>query len=161
MDEILFTPWRYEYVKHVDEQEGCIFCDKPAEPESEDQENLILSRGESCFAMLNLYPYSSAHLMVAPYKHTGTIEGLDPETLTEMMTLTQRCMGSIREAYSPEGFNVGINIARVAGAGTADHVHLHLVPRWGGDANFMRVVAGVKVIPLELDTVWRTLKDLL
>ncbi len=159
--EVMFTPWRYEYVKSVDQQEGCIFCDKPSEPEGNDEENLILSRGKRCFVILNLYPYSSAHLMVVPYEHTGTIENLDAETLGEMMILTQECMRAIQEAYNPDGFNIGINIARVAGAGISDHVHLHLVPRWKGDANFMPVVAGVKVLPLALESVWRTLKDLL
>ncbi|MBU4193977.1 MAG: HIT domain-containing protein [Actinobacteria bacterium] len=159
--EVMFTPWRYEYVKTVDQQEGCIFCDKPSDPESKDEENLILVRKERCFVILNLYPYSSAHLMVVPYEHTGTIEDLDAETMGEMMALTQQCMRAIREAYTPDGFNVGINISRVAGAGIDGHVHLHLVPRWDGDSNFMPVVAGVRVLPLALDSVWRTLKDLL
>ncbi len=159
--KVIFTPWRYEYVKSVDQQEGCIFCDKPSEPEGNDEENLVLSRGKRCFVILNLYPYSSAHLMVVPYEHTGTIENLDAEALGEMMTLTQQCMRAIQEAYKPDGFNIGINIERVAGAGISDHVHLHLVPRWKGDANFMPVVARVRVLPLALDSVWRTLKDLL
>ena len=159
--EVMFTPWRYEYVKSVGQQEGCIFCDKPSEPEGNDEENLILLRSKRCFVILNLYPYSSAHLMVVPYEHTGTIENLDGETLGEMMILTQKCMRAIQEAYAPDGFNVGINIARVAGAGIYDHVHLHLVPRWSGDANFMPVVAGIRILPLPLDSVWRTLKDLL
>lgn len=159
--EVMFTPWRYEYVKTVDQQEGCIFCDKPSEPEGNDEGNVILSRGKRCFAILNLYPYSTAHLMVVPYEHTGTIENLEAETLGEMMALTQQCMRAIQEAYGPDGFNIGINIARVAGAGISDHVHLHLVPRWNGDANFMPVVASVRIMPLALDTVWRTLKELL
>lgn len=159
--EVMFTPWRYEYVKTVDQQEGCIFCDKPSDPESKDEENLILARWERCFVILNLYPYSSAHLMVVPYEHTGTIEDLDAETMGEMMALTQQCMRAIQEAYTPDGFNVGINISRVAGAGIDGHVHLHLVPRWDGDSNFMPVVAGIRVLPLALDSVWRTLKDLL
>lgn len=157
--DVMFTPWRYEYVTTVDEQEGCIFCDKIAQ--GEDRSNLVLHRGDKCFAMLNLYPYSSGHVMIAPYEHTGTIEGLEPETLSEMMLLCQRCMKALREAYKPDGFNIGINIARVAGAGIYDHVHLHVVPRWSGDANFMPVCAGVKVLPLELDRVWQDLTELL
>lgn len=159
--ETMFTPWRYEYVKSVDDQEGCVFCDKPSEPESKDEENLILVRWERCFAILNLYPYSTGHLMVVPYEHTRTIENLDRDTISDIMVLTQKCMSALNEAYCPDGFNVGINIARVAGAGIYEHVHLHLVPRWNGDSNFMPVVAGVRVLPLDLNTVWRTLKPLL
>lgn len=156
--ETMFTPWRYEYVSHVDEQEGCIFCDKVRE--DSDRKNLIVHRGENCFAILNLYPYASGHMMIAPYEHTGTIEDLDSETLAEMMDFCKRAMKALREAYSPEGFNVGINIARVAGAGIYEHVHMHVVPRWAGDANFMPVCAGVKVLPLDLDTVWQKMKEL-
>jgi ATP adenylyltransferase len=157
----IFTPWRYEYVKSVDEREGCIFCEKPSEPEEMDRQNLVLLRGNACFAILNLYPYSSGHVMIAPYEHTRTIEGLPGAVLEEMMTMVQRCMKAVREAYTPDGFNVGINIARVAGAGIDDHVHMHVVPRWAGDANFMPVVAGVKVLPLTLDDVWARLVELL
>ena len=156
-EEIIFTPWRYEYVSKVDESKGCIFCEKQAE--KKDRENLIVHRGECCFAILNMYPYSSGHLMIAPYEHTGTIEGLDAETLGDMMSLAQRCMRAIREAFGPDGFNLGINIARVAGAGITDHVHMHVVPRWAGDSNFMPVCAGTRVLPLALDDVWLALSD--
>ena len=141
----------------VDEREGCIFCEKAKE--ENDRENLIVSRGERCFAILNLFPYTTGHLMIAPYEHTGTIEDVDPEILTEMMVLAQRSMGVIREAFGPEGFNLGINISRVAGAGIKDHVHLHLVPRWAGDNNFMAVIADTRVLPRTLDEVWLALKD--
>lgn len=141
----------------VDEREGCIFCEKPED--DNDRENLIVFRGDRCFAILNLFPYITGHIMIAPYLHTGTIEELEPETLTEMMVLAQRSMSAIREAFGPDGFNLGINISRVAGAGIKDHVHLHLVPRWAGDSNFMAVVAETRVLPLTLEDVWLALKD--
>ena len=155
--EIIWTPWRYEYVNSVDEREGCIFCEKPED--ENDRENLIVFRGERCFAVLNLFPYTTGHIMIAPYVHTGTIEELEPETLTEMMVLAQRSMSAIREAFGPDGFNLGINISRVAGAGIKDHVHLHLVPRWAGDSNFMAVIAETRVLPRTLEDVWLALKD--
>ena len=155
--DIIWTPWRYEYVKSVDDREGCIFCEKAQE--KNDRENLIIYRGERCFAILNLFPYTTGHLMIAPYEHTGTIEEVDPDILTEMMVLAQRSMAAIREAFGSEGFNLGINISRVAGAGIKDHVHLHLVPRWAGDNNFMAVIAETRVLPRTLDEVWLALKD--
>ena len=141
----------------VDEREGCIFCEKPED--KNDRENLIVFRDERCFAVLNLFPYTTGHIMIAPYVHTGTIEELEPETLTEMMVLAQRSMSAIREAFGPDGFNLGINISRAAGAGIKDHVHLHLVPRWAGDSNFMAVIAETRVLPRTLEDVWLALKD--
>lgn len=155
--EIIWTPWRYEYVNSVDEREGCIFCDKSKA--ENDRENLVVFRGERCFAILNLFPYTTGHIMIAPYEHADTIEKLDPETLTEMMVVAQRSVSAIRDAFGPEGFNLGINISRVAGAGIEDHVHLHLVPRWAGDNNFMAVIAETRVLPRTLDDVWLALKD--
>jgi ATP adenylyltransferase len=154
--DIIWTPWRYEYVNSVDEREGCIFCEKPKE--EDDRENLVVYRGKRCFAILNLFPYPTGHIMIAPYEHTDTIEELDPETLTEMMVLAQRSMYAIREAFRPDGFNLGINISRVAGAGITDHMHLHLVPRWAGDSNFMAVIAETRVLPRTPDEVWLALK---
>ena len=156
--DIIYTPWRYDYVSNVDNRkEGCIFCSKRSE--DDDRANLIVYLAEKCLAILNLFPYSSGHLMIAPYKHTGTIEELDAETLTEMMTLAQKCMHAARQAFGPDGFNVGINIARVAGAGITEHVHMHLVPRWAGDANFMPVCSDTRVLPLSLDQVWERLTE--
>jgi len=157
--EIMYTPWRYDYVSTVDDRTGCIFCEKSAS--SEDRKNLVVLRAEKCFAMLNLFPYSSGHLMIAPYEHTGTIESLDAETLSEMMSVAKTCMKATREAFSNEGFNIGINIARIAGAGITDHVHMHVVPRWAGDANFMPVVSETRVLPLSLDGVWERLTETL
>ena len=155
--ERLWAPWRMAYIAAGDKQdEGCIFCVKPAE--DRDEENLLLHRGARCFVLMNLFPYNNGHLMVAPYAHVPSIEELDAETLADMMTTTQTCLATLRAAMSPQGFNVGINQGVVAGAGIADHVHLHIVPRWNGDTNFMPVLADVKVMPDYLQNTYRQLK---
>ena len=141
----------------VDDRKGCIFCEKSAS--GDDRENLVVFRDELCFSMLNLYPYSTGHVMIAPYSHIGTIEELDAEVIACMMALAKRCMAAIRDAFQPDGFNLGINIARVAGAGIADHVHMHVVPRWAGDSNFMSVIGETRVLPVTLDQVWRALSE--
>jgi ATP adenylyltransferase len=153
--EFIFTPWRYEYVSNVDNNEGCIFCDKIGE--DNDRENLIVYRAEKCFAILNLYPYSTGHLMVAPYEHTGSIEDVDGEILSDIMATAKKGMSSLRKTLNPDGFNIGINIQRVAGAGITDHVHMHVVPRWAGDSNFMTVCSDTRVLPMSLDQVWEKL----
>lgn len=132
---------------------GCVFCVKAAE--SDDEKNLILVRGETCFALMNLYPYNSGHLMIAPYAHVPSIQQMSVKSLTEMMTLSQRLLGALQEALGPHGFNLGINQGAVAGAGIADHAHLHIVPRWGGDTNFMPVLADVKVMPEFLESTYQ------
>jgi ATP adenylyltransferase len=153
--EYIFAPWRYEYVSKVDEKSGCIFCQKASE--ENDRENLIVFREELCFGILNLFPYSTGHIMIAPFRHVASIEDLDLDTTTSVMSQAKRCMGAIRDAFNPDGFNLGINIARTAGAGIEDHVHLHVVPRWSGDSNFMPVVGETRVLPLTLDQVWEDL----
>ncbi|MBN1288593.1 MAG: HIT domain-containing protein [Actinobacteria bacterium] len=155
--EIIYTPWRYKYVSSFHDRDECVFCKKL--DENKDRENLILHRGENCFMILNLFPYSTGHTMVAPYDHIGTIEKLDEKTLAEMMTLSQKCMGAIRDGFTPDGFNLGINIERVAGAGITGHVHLHIVPRWAGDTNFMPICADTKILPMSLDDVWSRMKS--
>ena len=156
--EIIYTPWRYRYVSNVDNKgDGCVFCEKAAA--SDDRASLILKRGEHCFVILNLYPYTSGHLMVAPYKHTPTIEDISEEGRSEMMALVVESMGAIREAFGPEGFNVGINMSRVAGAGIKDHVHTHVVPRWAGDSNFMPITADTRVLPCDLESVYDSLLE--
>ncbi|MDD5748993.1 MAG: HIT domain-containing protein [Actinomycetota bacterium] len=157
--DIIFAPWRYEYVNKVDSRNVCILCENPSL--ENDRETLIVKREKSCFAMLNLYPYSTGHLMIAPYAHISSIEDVDTSTLLEMMLLAKSCIGALREAFRPDGFNLGMNIERVAGAGIADHIHLHIVPRWAGDSNFMTVCADTRVLPLDLDEVWQRLKDAL
>ncbi len=156
--EHLWAPWRMAYIApETPQPQGCIFCTQPAE--NRDAEHHILYRGEHCFMMLNLYPYNNGHLMIAPYQHVGTIEGLPPETLTELMTQAQLALKALRAAMKPDGFNMGINQGKVAGAGFADHMHLHIVPRWNGDTNFMPVVADTKVMPEHLDVVYQKLKE--
>jgi ATP adenylyltransferase len=137
---------------------GCIFCEKARLPVERDRESLVVLRGERNFVILNLYPYNSAHLMVVPYSHTADLPGLDGETAGEMMALAQRMVRAIGEEYGPEGFNLGMNLGRVAGAGVADHLHLHVVPRWAGDTNFMPVVGSTKVMPELLERTWERLR---
>ncbi len=158
--EHLWAPWRMNYIASKTPQsqiQECIFCVKAAE--NRDAENYILHRGERCFMLLNLYPYNNGHLMIAPYQHVGSIEQLDAETLAEMMAQTQLALRALRKAMGPDGFNMGINMGKVAGAGFADHVHMHIVPRWNGDTNFMPVLADVKVMPDFLENTWQQLKQ--
>src|SRR5213592_5187133 len=146
----IWAPWRLAYVKDAskDAVEGCIFCTAPAE--DDDRGNLIVHRGERCFVILNKFPYTNGHLMVAPYAHLSTLPELDAETVAEMMALAQRSIVVLEAAYGPQGFNAGLNQGRIAGAGFADHIHLHVVPRWAGDTNYMPVLADVKVLPEHL-----------
>jgi ATP adenylyltransferase len=146
--EQLWAPWRLEYVQHADEGNECVFCRAAALPE--DEPELVLRRGELAFALLNKFPYSSGHLMVAPYRHDRSFETLDEAEAAEVHRLAGEAIAALRAVFSPEGFNVGWNLGRVAGAGIVDHAHVHVVPRWGGDTNFMPVLADVKVIPEHL-----------
>jgi ATP adenylyltransferase len=143
----IWAPWRLEYVKDAakDNEDECIFCAKPAA--DDDEANLIVHRGERCFVILNLFPYTNGHLMVAPYEHTGALQELNPGTVAEMMALGQQGMRILEDVYSPHGYNVGFNQGRIAGAGFENHIHMHVVPRWGGDTNFMPVLADTRVMP--------------
>jgi ATP adenylyltransferase len=143
----LWAPWRLEYVGSADEQEGCVFC---LALEGDDEEGLVVRRGERAFVLLNKFPYSSGHLLVAPVRHVGEFAELDQEEIVEIHRLAGQGMGALAEVYGPQGYNVGWNLGRVAGAGVTDHIHLHLVPRWAGDTNFMPVLADVKVMPEHL-----------
>ena len=147
MTKQLWAPWRLEYIKRADEQPGCVFCDAAA---GDDEERLVLRRGTDAFALLNKFPYSSGHLMVAPYRHVGELSGLGDSEALEIHSLATAGLAALRSVYGPEGFNLGWNLGRVAGAGVVDHVHLHVVPRWAGDTNFMPVLADVKVLPEHL-----------
>jgi ATP adenylyltransferase len=140
----LWSPWRLEYLT-APKAEGCIFC-RAAESKG-DRENLVLLRGERAFLILNRYPYNNGHFMSVPYDHVPSLEDLDPPTLTEMMLLVNRGMAALRACMCPDGFNVGANLGLVAGAGIEDHVHIHTVPRWAGDTNFMPVVGDMRVVP--------------
>jgi|SRR5687768_13676592 len=153
----LWSPWRYRYVSTAEQKaDGCIFCIKPAQ--QRDEENLIVFRGEHNFILLNLYPYTSGHVMVAPYAHVPTLEDADEPTTTELMLLTRRTQKHLREVYNAPGFNVGMNIGACAGAGVAGHIHMHVLPRWAGDANFMTTVAETRVVPEDLTDSWRRLR---
>ena len=147
MTKQLWAPWRLEYIKQADEQAGCVFCDAAA---GDDEERLVVHRGELAFALLNKFPYSSGHLMVAPYRHVGELAGLTDEEALEVHRLAVQGVAALGEVYGPEGHNLGWNLGRVAGAGVVDHIHLHIVPRWAGDTNFMPVLADVKVLPEHL-----------
>lgn len=160
--EHLWAPWRMAFIAPQTPQsqpQACIFCTKPAS--DHDAENYILYRGTYCFIMLNLYPYNNGHLMIAPYQHIANIEDLDAATLADLMAQAQLALKALRLVMQPDGFNMGINEGKAAGAGFAEHMHLHIVPRWQGDTNFMPVIADVKVMPELLDTVYQKLKQAL
>jgi ATP adenylyltransferase len=152
----LWAPWRLEYIKQADEQPGCVFCDAAA---GDDKEKLIVRRGELAFVLLNKFPYSSGHLMVASYRHVGELAALTDEEALEVHRLAVQGVAALREVYGPEGHNLGWNLGRVAGAGVVDHIHLHVVPRWAGDTNFMPVLADVKVLPEHLHETRRRLVE--
>ena len=147
MPKPLWAPWRLEYVTQADELPGCPLC---AEAAAEVDDSLVVHRGQSAFALLNKFPYSSGHLLIAPYRHTGELGELGDETALEIHRLGLRGIEALRSTYAPAGFNLGWNLGRVAGAGIVDHVHLHVVPRWAGDTSFMPVLGDVKVLPEHL-----------
>ncbi|HUK57390.1 MAG TPA: HIT domain-containing protein [Nitrospiria bacterium] len=153
----LWAPWRMPYLKEG-RPKGCIFCAKIRQ--DDDRSNLILHRGKHSFVMMNLYPYSNGHLLVSPYRHVGSIEDLDPTALTDLMRAAQRSLKALRETFRPDAFNLGINQGREAGAGIESHVHLHIVPRWNGDTNFMPVLADTRVIPEQLASSYDKLRPL-
>ena len=153
----LWAPWRLEYIEAADEDTGCVFCRAAAA--DDDEAALIVHRGEHAFVLLNKFPYVSGHLMVAPYRHLGDFAELTDEEALEVHRLGERGMAALAESYAPQGYNVGWNLGRIAGAGIVDHVHLHVVPRWAGDTNFMPVLADVKVLPEHLLETRRRLAD--
>jgi ATP adenylyltransferase len=154
----IWAPWRLEYVKDAskDIESECIFC--AAQEAGDDEGNLIVHRGERCFVILNKFPYTNGHLMVAPYDHVAALQELDAETITEMMELAKRGMNALESSYSPHGYNVGFNQGRVAGAGVEHHIHMHVVPRWGGDTNFMPVLGDTRVMNQTLEDSYRQLR---
>jgi ATP adenylyltransferase len=154
----LWAPWRMAYITGLDRPagKGCIFCVKPTQ--KRDAANHIVHRGKAAFAMMNLFPYNNGHLMIAPYRHVGEFAKLSDVELLEMMRLAQACQRAIANCMRPDGFNLGFNLGRSAGAGIVDHLHLHLVPRWNGDTNFMPVLGGAKVISEALDATCRRIK---
>jgi ATP adenylyltransferase len=140
----LWAPWRLEYIQAADTQEGCVFC---LAAEAADEDALVVRRGRLAFVLVNKYPYAAGHLMVAPFRHEGEFGDLDADEAVEIHMLAASGLAALAETMQPQGFNLGWNLGRIAGAGVADHVHLHVVPRWAGDTNFMPVLADVKVIP--------------
>jgi ATP adenylyltransferase len=154
----IWAPWRLEYVKDAakDNEHECIFCTKPSEVD--DEANFIVHRGAQCFVILNTFPYTNGHLMVAPYEHTPALQDLDSGTIAEIMALAQQAMRRLEEVYSPHGYNVGFNQGRIAGAGFENHIHMHVVPRWGGDTNFMPVLADTRVMPQTLEQSYEALR---
>ena len=144
----LWSPWRLDYVTKGDAGEtGCVFCDAPAIPSAD---SLVVFTGHTCYVVLNLYPYNTGHLMVVPLRHVASLAALTGAEMDEVGRLTQRCEVALTEAYHPHGFNVGVNLGKSAGAGVIGHVHVHVVPRWNGDSNFMTVVGDTRVLPEEL-----------
>jgi len=150
----LWAPWRLEYVQNAEAIEGCIFC---TAAEGDDDEHLVVHRGERAFVLLNKFPYASGHMMVAPYRHGANVTDLDDAEALEIHRLATRGLAALAEVFGPEGYNLGWNVGRIAGAGIVDHGHLHVVPRWGGDTNFMPVLADVRVIPEHLAETRRKL----
>ena len=154
--DYLWSPWRYKYVSKGSKESGCIFCQ--ALQRNNDTQALIVHRGQHNFIILNRYPYTTGHVMVAPFEHVGELARVAPETLAEMMHLCQQVQRALAELYHPEGYNLGMNLGRVAGAGVADHLHMHVLPRWAGDTSFMTTVAETRLEPEELATTYRRLK---
>ncbi len=146
-EQRLWAPWRLEYIRGPKPDE-CIFC--IGADTADDRSRYIVHRGESCFVVLNRFPYNNGHLMMAPYEHVPSIEDLDDSVLLELTELTRRSLGALREVYRPEGFNLGVNLGKVAGAGFEEHVHQHVVPRWSADTNFLPVIDGARVLPQAL-----------
>ena len=157
--DYLWTPWRYAYIVSADKAPGCVFCD--AANAGDDRKVHIIYRGSKCFVILNSFPYTSGHVMVVPYAHLDTLSALDAETTEELMSLTQRMEGILRQVYHPEGINLGMNIGKAAGAGVAGHVHMHVLPRWTADSNFMTTVSETRILPEDLEQTFTRLKGAL
>ena len=158
--DFIWSPWRYDYLASVGKKApSCVFC--VGEDRSHDAERLIVFRGTYNFIILNLFPYTSGHTMVAPYEHLESITRAKPEPLSEMMQLAQRIIRALQELYRPDGFNVGMNLGQAAGAGIREHFHLHVVPRWTGDSNFVNVTGETRILPEELSRTYQRLKSAL
>lgn len=152
----VWAPWRIDYIKS-EKDNVCIFCDMLKR--NDDQKMLILGRGEKCFVVMNKYPYTNGHLMVAPYRHTNILESLTVDEYSEMMAFVQNCINVLKAEMNPHGFNIGMNLGLVAGAGVEDHLHFHIVPRWNGDNNFMPVLADCRVVNEHIDETYLHLRE--
>jgi ATP adenylyltransferase len=157
--DYLWTPWRYKYIADTAKDTSCIFCDAIAA--NDDAKTQIVLRGTASFVILNRYPYTSGHVMIVPYAHVADLAAADPGTLAEMMRIAQRVQKALQQTYHPDGFNLGMNLGRAAGAGVAGHLHLHVLPRWVGDTNFMTVVSETRVEPEDLATTYEKLRKAL
>lgn len=155
--KFIWSPWRMEYIQSDKKLEGCVFCIEMARPDG--PENLIVYRGNRVFMILNRFPYTSGHVMVVPFQHTSTLMDLDKDTQTELMQITNWSIQVLEEIYKPQGFNVGINIGEAAGAGITDHIHMHIVPRWSGDTNFMSSLGSTRVLPETLEETYRRIRE--
>jgi ATP adenylyltransferase len=154
--DFLFTPWRYAYITGAEKAQECLFC--AAAALGDDRKALIVHRGRHCFIMLNAFPYTSGHVMVVPFRHTDELQKLDPPSAHELMELTQKTEGVLRRLYHPDGVNLGMNLGKAAGAGVAGHIHMHVLPRWVADSNFMTVVGETRVLPEALETTYERLR---
>ncbi|RME97096.1 MAG: HIT domain-containing protein [Chloroflexi bacterium] len=152
--ERLYTPWRMKYIISNEQKKGCVFCDKLQQDASHDRENLVVYRAEETFVLMNLFPYNVGHLMILPRRHCAHLTDMPRETQFEMMLLTTYFTEILAAILNPEGFNVGINVGKAAGAGIDSHLHLHIVPRWEGDSNFMPVLGQTRVLPEELEITY-------
>jgi ATP adenylyltransferase len=157
--DYLWTPWRYKYIATADRTQGCVFCD--AARASEDERTLIVHRGKKNFIILNRYPYTSGHVMIVPYAHIASLPELEPGAACEMMEMAQTLERALQSLYNPEGYNIGMNIGRAAGAGIAGHLHMHVLPRWTGDTSFITTVSETRVEPEELSVTYRRLHEAL
>ncbi|GER80191.1 MAG: HIT domain-containing protein [Anaerolineales bacterium] len=152
------TPWRRKYIEGHIKEDGCVFCNALAKTE-DNSKNLIVHRGQRAFVIVNLFPYTNGHLMVAPMDHKASLELLDSETRAEMMELSSQAIVILKNIYHPQAFNVGANIGKAAGAGVPDHVHMHIVPRWAGDSNFMSILGETRVLPETIDETYKRVKE--
>ena len=157
--DYLWTPWRYAYVSSTEKAAGCVFCDAPKE--KDDAMALIVHRAEHCFVILNAYPYTPGHVMIVPYQHLDELRKLPSQAAQEMMALSQRMETVLRELYRPDGINLGMNIGKAAGAGIAGHIHMHVLPRWVADANFVSVIGETRVLPETLEVTWGRMREMI
>ncbi len=155
----LWSPWRSEYISSGDPASGeCVFCEIQTRPD-QDEASLVIHRASHCFIVLNRYPYTSGHLLIVPNDHVGELDSAPRQITVEMMDLTKRSQTALRDIYQPDGFNVGMNLGKAAGAGIADHIHIHILPRWVGDTNFMSTVGETRVLPEDLATTYEKLRQ--
>jgi ATP adenylyltransferase len=157
--DYLWTPWRYAYVTSAGKTSGCIFCDLPKE--GNDEKVHIVHRGQHCYVVLNLFPYTPGHVMIVPFAHLDELQKLPVEAAHELMELTTRMEGVLRQLYTPDGINIGMNIGKAAGAGVAGHIHMHALPRWVADGNFVSVIGETRILPETLETTYERIRGAL